>query len=233
MVTRSEWGARPPKVKNVFLFLHTELFTVYLWEEKSNQETWNIETYCSSYRTVQKKEQPFLTTERMGENCRLWDVWLHFAFWTNQKICGQGSKGWIWILKTSVFPAIVSPCLWLGDGIFRMDFALGEDAHQAWLGIGVGLLLKIQPRAITDEYQSVTAEEYFLILQEITIMPTPVDLVFIHHTAMDTCDSLESCSEQMRIIQDFHMDDRGQYTISYFLELLFCRISVSCPPLWN
>ena len=49
-----------------------------------------------------------------------------------------------------------------------------------------------------------------VLLQHVTQMPVPVDLVFIHHTAMDPCSSLPSCSAEMRVIQNFHMDDRGK-----------------------
>lgn len=41
-------------------------------------------------------------------------------------------------------------------------------------------------------------------------MNTPVTTLFIHHTAMRECSSLQECSEEMRIIQNFHMDDRGK-----------------------
>ena len=48
------------------------------------------------------------------------------------------------------------------------------------------------------------------LLQHVAQMPVPVDLVFIHHTAMSPCNTLPSCSAEMRAIQNFHMDDRGK-----------------------
>ena len=45
--------------------------------------------------------------------------------------------------------------------------------------------------------------------KKIVHMNTPVTVLFIHHTDMKSCHTLEECIEQMRIIQDFHMDERG------------------------
>ena len=42
-----------------------------------------------------------------------------------------------------------------------------------------------------------------------TQMNTPVTTLFIHHTAMRECKTLQECSEEMRVIQNFHMDTRG------------------------
>ncbi|KAL3891932.1 hypothetical protein ACJMK2_004174 [Sinanodonta woodiana] len=46
-------------------------------------------------------------------------------------------------------------------------------------------------------------------------MTVPVRNVFIHHTAMDRCNSLETCSFEMRKIQNFHMDEKGWDDIGY------------------
>ena len=50
-------------------------------------------------------------------------------------------------------------------------------------------------------------------------MNTPVTALFIHHTAMKPCMTLQDCSAEMRTIQDFHMDDRGMYipSVGYFV----------------
>jgi hypothetical protein len=40
-------------------------------------------------------------------------------------------------------------------------------------------------------------------------MTTPVSFVFIHHTAMSYCHNQHDCSQELRIIQNFHMDTRG------------------------
>lgn len=48
--------------------------------------------------------------------------------------------------------------------------------------------------------------------KEINYMGTPVTVVFIHHTAMKECFTQDECSEEMRVIQNFHMDDRGNYS---------------------
>ncbi|KAL5015648.1 hypothetical protein ScPMuIL_007269 [Solemya velum] len=44
---------------------------------------------------------------------------------------------------------------------------------------------------------------------------TPVNDVFVHHTAMSPCYSLSSCSQEMRTIQNFHMDIRGWDDLGY------------------
>lgn len=46
-------------------------------------------------------------------------------------------------------------------------------------------------------------------------MNTPVTVLFIHHTDMQSCHSLDQCIKDMRIIQNFHMDDRGWNDIAY------------------
>lgn len=51
--------------------------------------------------------------------------------------------------------------------------------------------------------------------KKIVHMNTPVTVLFIHHTDMKSCDTLEECIRQMRIIQDFHMDERGWNDIAY------------------
>lgn len=48
--------------------------------------------------------------------------------------------------------------------------------------------------------------------KEINYMGTPVSVVFIHHTAMAECFTQEECAQEMRTIQNFHMDDRGWYS---------------------
>ncbi|GFS90559.1 transposable element Tcb1 transposase [Trichonephila clavipes] len=39
-------------------------------------------------------------------------------------------------------------------------------------------------------------------------MQTPVPHIFIHHTATSECNNFESCSQMMRTIQNFHMDNK-------------------------
>lgn len=45
--------------------------------------------------------------------------------------------------------------------------------------------------------------------KEINYMGTPVGVVFIHHTNMKACTTQDECIEEMKVIQNFHMDDRG------------------------
>lgn len=51
--------------------------------------------------------------------------------------------------------------------------------------------------------------------KEVVSIPLPVEMVFIHHTAMSPCYSIQTCSEEMRKIQDLHMITRGWYDIGY------------------
>ncbi|XP_046368342.2 peptidoglycan recognition protein 1-like [Haliotis rufescens] len=51
--------------------------------------------------------------------------------------------------------------------------------------------------------------------REIHHMDKPVSLVFIHHTNMKSCTTLEEGCEEMRVIQNFHMDDRGWDDVGY------------------
>lgn len=46
--------------------------------------------------------------------------------------------------------------------------------------------------------------------KKIVHMNTPVTVLFIHHTDMQSCHTLEHCIKDMKIIQDFHMDVRGE-----------------------
>ena len=46
-------------------------------------------------------------------------------------------------------------------------------------------------------------------------MTTPVSFVFIHHTAMSYCHNQHDCSQELRTIQNFHMDTRGWDDIGY------------------
>lgn len=46
-------------------------------------------------------------------------------------------------------------------------------------------------------------------------MNTPVTTLFIHHTAMQPCITLQDCCHEMRTIQNFHMDTRGWDDIGY------------------
>ncbi|XP_023321631.1 peptidoglycan-recognition protein SC2 [Eurytemora carolleeae] len=39
--------------------------------------------------------------------------------------------------------------------------------------------------------------------------------VFVHHSAMDECDSVESCSQAVRDIQNLHMDGNSWWDIGY------------------
>jgi len=45
--------------------------------------------------------------------------------------------------------------------------------------------------------------------KEINYMGTPVSVVFVHHTAMNECLGQDECAQEMRVIQNFHMDNRG------------------------
>ncbi|XP_035209345.1 peptidoglycan-recognition protein SB1-like isoform X1 [Stegodyphus dumicola] len=47
------------------------------------------------------------------------------------------------------------------------------------------------------------------------ILNTPVDHTFIHHTALEECSDFHSCCQNMRAIQDLHMDTRGWNDIGY------------------
>nr|AXE15816.1 peptidoglycan recognition protein 1 [Archivesica packardana] len=49
----------------------------------------------------------------------------------------------------------------------------------------------------------------------IKYMGTPVGVVFIHHTLMSKCVTSDQCAEEMRTIQNFHMDTRGWDDIAY------------------
>lgn len=51
--------------------------------------------------------------------------------------------------------------------------------------------------------------------KKIVHMNTPVTVLFIHHTDMQSCHTLEECNTEMRIIQNFHMDVRGWNDIAY------------------
>ncbi|XP_053407391.1 peptidoglycan-recognition protein SC2-like isoform X2 [Mercenaria mercenaria] len=51
--------------------------------------------------------------------------------------------------------------------------------------------------------------------KEINYMGTPVSVVFIHHTSMNECHTQDQCMEEMKKIQNFHMDDRGWDDIAY------------------
>ncbi|XP_053407394.1 peptidoglycan-recognition protein SC2-like [Mercenaria mercenaria] len=51
--------------------------------------------------------------------------------------------------------------------------------------------------------------------KEINYMGTPVTVVFIHHTAMSECFTQDACANEMRIIQNLHMDTRGWDDIGY------------------
>jgi formylmethanofuran dehydrogenase subunit D len=44
----------------------------------------------------------------------------------------------------------------------------------------------------------------------INYMGTPVTVVFIHHTAMSECFTKDECAQEMKTIQNLHMDTRGK-----------------------
>ncbi|XP_044844983.1 peptidoglycan-recognition protein SC2-like [Mauremys mutica] len=48
-----------------------------------------------------------------------------------------------------------------------------------------------------------------------TSLKTPVSYVVIHHTAGNRCTSQESCSQQVKGIQNYHMGSRGWSDIGY------------------
>jgi hypothetical protein len=54
--------------------------------------------------------------------------------------------------------------------------------------------------------------------KEINYMGTPVSVVFIHHTYMNECDTPQQCEAEVRNIQNFHKDDRGNLPILYTVE---------------
>jgi N-acetylmuramoyl-L-alanine amidase len=49
----------------------------------------------------------------------------------------------------------------------------------------------------------------------VTYMSDMVPYVFVHHSAGSSCNSLSSCSAQMRGIQNYHMDSNGWNDIGY------------------
>lgn len=50
--------------------------------------------------------------------------------------------------------------------------------------------------------------------KSINLMSTPVGFVFIHHTAMSYCFDQEACSQELKIIQNFHMDNRSKFFLN-------------------
>ena len=40
-------------------------------------------------------------------------------------------------------------------------------------------------------------------------------MLFVHHSAMAECKDQESCSQEVRDIQDLHMDGNGWWDIGY------------------
>ncbi|XP_074641729.1 peptidoglycan recognition protein-like [Tubulanus polymorphus] len=51
--------------------------------------------------------------------------------------------------------------------------------------------------------------------KSVSYLNGPMPMVFIHHTAMDFCYNKTSCSKEMRIIQNLHMDGRSWDDIGY------------------
>ncbi|KAL5017095.1 hypothetical protein ScPMuIL_006684 [Solemya velum] len=51
--------------------------------------------------------------------------------------------------------------------------------------------------------------------KHINAMSTPVEFVFIHHSAMSQCHGDRDNCREMRLIQNLHMDERGWDDIAY------------------
>lgn len=47
------------------------------------------------------------------------------------------------------------------------------------------------------------------------VLNVPVPYVVIHHTATESCTTISDCMEQVRIIQNYHMDSNGWSDIGY------------------
>ena len=78
--------------------------------------------------------------------------------------------------------------------------------------MGIDGLMWNQRRAYScDNITMVTRKEWGARApKKIVHMNTPVTVLFIHHTDMQSCHNLEQCIKEMKIIQDFHMDVRGK-----------------------
>lgn len=50
---------------------------------------------------------------------------------------------------------------------------------------------------------------------EVEYSLTPIQYVVLHHTVTPTCTSEESCSELLKNIQNFHMDELEYHDIGY------------------
>lgn len=83
--------------------------------------------------------------------------------------------------------------------------------------MGIDGLMWNQRKAYScDNITMVTRKEWGARApKKIVHMNTPVTVLFIHHTDMQSCHTLEQCIKEMKIIQDFHMDVRGWFDIGY------------------
>ena len=82
------------------------------------------------------------------------------------------------------------------------------------------VLVESSAASFMDKFRDITCDNVTLVTRKewgarppkkIVHMNTPVTVLFIHHTDMQSCHTKEDCIKMMRIIQDFHMDERGLY----------------------
>jgi len=52
-------------------------------------------------------------------------------------------------------------------------------------------------------------------VEESSLVPDLLPMLFVHHSAMRECEDQESCSQGVRDIQDLHMDGNGWWDIGY------------------
>jgi len=71
-------------------------------------------------------------------------------------------------------------------------------------------------RAACDQFELVTREEWGARPPvAVAVIPNPVNMTFVHHTAGRPCFDKETCMSYIRAIQNFHMDDNGWNDIGY------------------
>ena len=52
-------------------------------------------------------------------------------------------------------------------------------------------------------------------VEESDSLPDLLPMMFVHHSSMEECWDLESCSQAVRDIQDLHIDGNGWWDIGY------------------
>ena len=52
-------------------------------------------------------------------------------------------------------------------------------------------------------------------VEESDSLPDLLPMIFVHHSSMEECWDLESCSQAVRDIQDLHIDCNGWWDIGY------------------